>query len=90
MRINKYLAQCNISSRRKVEEFISSGKVMVNDVVVTDLSAQIESTDVVKFNGVVVKPSNVKIYFLLNKPIGYITTVSDEQGRHTQSWIYHL
>lgn len=83
MRINKYLAQCNISSRRKVEEFISSGKVMVNDVVVTDLSTQIESTDVVKFNGVVVKPSNVKIYFLLNKPIGYITTVSDEQGRHT-------
>lgn len=83
MRINKYLAQCNISSRRKVEEFISSGKVMVNDVVVTDLSTQIESADVVKFNGVVVKPSNVKIYFLLNKPIGYITTVSDEQGRHT-------
>jgi 23S rRNA pseudouridine2605 synthase len=83
MRINKYLAQCNISSRRKVEEFITSGKVMINDVVITDLSTQVVPTDIVKFNGVVVKPSNVKLYFLLNKPIGYITTVSDEQGRHT-------
>lgn len=83
MRINKYLAQCNISSRRKVEEYITSGKVMVNDVVVTNLSTQIMSTDIVKVNGIVVKPTNVKIYFLLNKPIGYITTVSDEQGRHT-------
>ena len=63
MRINKYLAQCNISSRRKVEEFITSGKVMINDVVVTDLSTQVLSTDIVKFNGVVVKPSNVKLYF---------------------------
>ena len=83
MRINKYLAQCNISSRRKVEEFITSGKVMVNDVVVTNLATQILSTDIVKVDGIIVKPTNVKIYFLLNKPIGYITTVSDEQGRHT-------
>lgn len=83
MRINKYLAQCNISSRRKVEEFITSGKVMVNDVVVTNLATQISSTDIVKVDGIIVKPTNVKIYFLLNKPIGYITTVSDEQGRHT-------
>lgn len=83
MRINKYLAQCNISSRRKVEEFVTSGKVMVNDVVVTNLATQILSTDIVKVDGIIVKPTNVKIYFLLNKPIGYITTVSDEQGRHT-------
>ena len=83
MRINKYLAQCNISSRRKVQEFITSGKVMVNDVVVTNLATQILSTDIVKVDGIIVKPTNVKIYFLLNKPIGYITTVSDEQGRHT-------
>lgn len=83
MRINKYLAQCNISSRRKVEEFVVSGKIMVNDVVVTDLSTQILPTDIVKFDGVVVKPSNVKLYYLLNKPSGYITSVSDEKGRHT-------
>lgn len=83
MRINKYLAECNISSRRKVEEFIKSGCVMVNNNVVTDLSTQISETDVVKFNGVVVKPTLNKIYLLLNKPIGYITTVKDEQNRHT-------
>ncbi len=83
MRINKYLAECNISSRRKVEEFIKNGKIMVNEKVVTDLSTQINECDVVKFNGVVVKPTLNKIYLLLNKPIGYITTVKDEQGRHT-------
>ena len=83
MRINKYLAQCNISSRRKVEEFILSGQITINDVVVETLSTQVLPTDIVKFNGVVVKPSNVKIYYLLNKPSGYITTVSDERGRHT-------
>ena len=64
MRINKYLAQCNISSRRKVEEFITSGNVMVNDVVVTNLATQILSTDIVKVDGIIVKPTNVKIYFL--------------------------
>ncbi len=83
MRINKYLAQCNISSRRKVEEYILGGKVTVNNVVVTNLSTQILPTDIVKFDGVIVKPSNVKLYYLLNKPSGYITSVSDERGRHT-------
>lgn len=83
MRINKYLAECNISSRRKVEEFVKKGCVMVNDVIVTDLATQVEQTDVVKFNGVVVTPTSNKIYLLLNKPIGYITTVKDEQDRHT-------
>lgn len=83
MRINKYLAQCNISSRRKVEEFVLSGLISVNDVVVKKLSTQISPTDIVKFNGVIVKPSNIKIYYLLNKPSGYITTVKDEKNRHT-------
>lgn len=83
MRINKYLAQCNIASRRKVEEFILNGMVKINDVVVKDLSTQVLSTDIVKFNDVVVKLSNVKLYYVLNKPSGYITTVSDEKGRHT-------
>ena len=83
MRINSYLAKCNIASRRKVEDFIKNGKVKVNDIVVTDLSTQISETDVVKYNDVVVKPTLNKIYLLLNKPIGYITTVKDEQGRHT-------
>lgn len=83
MRINKYLAQCNISSRRKVEEFVLKGLVKINDKVVKDLSTDVLPTDIVKFNDVLVKPSNNKLYYMLNKPSGYITTVSDEKGRHT-------
>ena len=83
MRINKYLAECNIASRRKVEEFIIEGKVKLNDKVVTELGTQVNENDIVKFNDIIVKPTSNKIYLLLNKPIGYITTVKDEQGRHT-------
>ena len=83
MRINKYLAQCNIGSRRKVEEYILAGRVTINDKVVTLLATQVLPTDIVKFDGNIVKPSNVKLYYLLNKPSGYITSVSDDRGRHT-------
>lgn len=83
MRINKYLAQCNIGSRRKVEEYILAGRVTINDKVVTLLATQVLPTDIVKFDGDIVKPSNVKLYYLLNKPSGYITSVSDDRGRHT-------
>lgn len=83
MRINKYLAQCNIASRRKVEEFVVNGLVTINNKVVTDLSTQVLSTDIVKYNGIVVKPSDVKLYYMLNKPSGYITSVSDDRGRQT-------
>ena len=79
MRINKYLAQCNIGSRRKVEEYILAGRVTINDKVVTLLATQVLPTDIVKFDGNIVKPSNVKLYYLLNKPSGYITSVSDDR-----------
>ena len=83
MRINRFLAQCNIGSRRKVEEYIVSNRVSVNGKIVTDLSTQILPTDIVKFDNNIVKPSNVKLYYLLNKPSGYITSVNDDRGRHT-------
>lgn len=83
MRINKYLADCGIGSRRKVEEYILNKKVKVNDVVVTDLSTQISQGDVVKFNNKEVTPISKKVYIMLNKPSGYITTVSDLYNRKT-------
>lgn len=83
MRINKYLADCGIGSRRKVEEYILNKKVKVNDVVVTDLATQISQGDVVKFNNKIVEPISKKVYIILNKPSGYITTVSDLYNRKT-------
>ncbi|HRW58278.1 MAG TPA: pseudouridine synthase [Chlamydiales bacterium] len=71
-RLNKYLALCNICSRRKSEEFIANGDVKVNGHVVTNPATQIEDTDVVKFRNKTIKVEKKKLYFLLNKPIGYL------------------
>lgn len=83
MRINKYLADSGVGSRRKVEEYILSGMVKINDKVVTDLSTQVRDNDVVKYNGKLVSPITSKVYIMLNKPSGYLTTVSDIYGRKT-------
>jgi 23S rRNA pseudouridine2605 synthase len=84
MRINKFLASCGVGSRRKVEEFILNGDVSVNGKVVTDLSTDInENTDIVKYNGRIVKLESDKVYIMLNKPKGYLCTVSDDRDRPT-------
>lgn len=84
MRINKYLASCGIASRRKVEEFILNGEISVNDIVVTDLTFNIdENKDKVKYKGKLVKLTEDMVYIMLNKPKGYICTVSDEKDRPT-------
>lgn len=83
MRINKYLADCGIGSRRKVEEYVLSGLVKINDQVVNDLSTQVEKGDVVTFRNKIVTPITQKVYLMLNKPNGYLTTVSDMYNRKT-------
>jgi len=84
MRINKFLASCGVGSRRKVEEFILNGDVSVNDEIITELSTDInENVDIVKFNGRIVKPESDKVYIMLNKPKGYLCTVSDDRDRPT-------
>jgi len=84
VRINKYLAKCNVGSRRKVEEFIVAGRVKVNDEVVQDLAYQIDvQNDKVFFDD---KPLNYnpdKIYIMLNKPKNYLVSSKDEFGRKT-------
>ena len=82
VRINKFLTLCGLGSRRKVEELILSGEIKLNGKTVKDLSTIVDSeTDVVKFNGELLKTINVSYYLMLNKPKGYITTLSDEKGR---------
>ncbi|WP_305767749.1 pseudouridine synthase [Candidatus Epulonipiscium viviparus] len=83
MRLQKYLAAAGVASRRKSEEYIIAGKVKVNGVVVTELGTQVKDTDIIKFNNKVVSIVTTKIYYMLNKPRGYITTAKDENGRKT-------
>ena len=83
-RLQKYLANSGVASRRKCEELILQGKVEVNGKVVTELGTKISpEEDIVKFNGKEVKQVEKMVYILLNKPIGYVTTADDQFGRET-------
>ncbi|MBP3596413.1 MAG: rRNA pseudouridine synthase [Clostridia bacterium] len=84
IRLQKYLADCGIASRRKSEEFIQEGKVLVNDKIAELGQKIIIGKDVVKYNGKIVEKKNDNfVYILLNKPIGYVTTVNDQFNRET-------
>ena len=83
MRINKFLASAGIGSRRKVEELVTNGLITVNGEVVTNLVTDISENDMVEFKGKRVSLAENKVYFMLNKPKCYITSVSDEKGRKT-------
>lgn len=83
-RLQKYLANNGIAARRKCEEYILDGKVKVNGKIVTTLGTKINpETDKIEFNGKEVKKVERKIYILLNKPIGYVTTAKDQFDRPT-------
>ena len=83
VRLNKYLAECGAASRRKSDELILQGRVLVNGKVVTELGMKINpERDEVLLDGEKIKPEK-KVYFLLNKPKGFITTTEDERGRQT-------
>ena len=82
MRLQKYLANSGIASRRKCEELILNGKVEVNGKVITELGTKITpDTDEIKYNGKIIKNEEEKVYILLNKPIGYVTTAKEQFGR---------
>lgn len=83
-RLQKYLANCGIASRRKCEEYILQGRVQVNGKIVTELGTKINpESDIIKFDGKVIKSAPKLVYILLNKPIGYVTTADDQFGRDT-------
>ncbi|MGI6212338.1 MAG: pseudouridine synthase [Anaerovoracaceae bacterium] len=83
MRINKYIASCGEASRRKADELIRAGRVLVNGRVLTEPGYDVRPEDEVTVDGRVLRQETKKVYYMLNKPIGVITSVSDDQGRMT-------
>lgn len=83
MRLQKYMAECGVASRRKCEEIIAAGRVTVNGKVVDVMGAQVEAGDAVCVDGAPIRAEQRRQYILLNKPQGVVTTLSDPQGRRT-------
>jgi 23S rRNA pseudouridine2605 synthase len=83
-RLQKIIAAAGVASRRKAEELISAGHVRVNGAVVTELGTKADpETDHIRVNGKLLQGAQRHVYLLLNKPKGYVTTVSDPEKRPT-------
>ncbi len=82
LRLNKFLANAGVCSRRDADKYIEAGVVSVNGAVVTELGAKVLRTDEIRFHDNLVKLEK-KVYVLLNKPKGYVTTSEDPQNRKT-------
>jgi 23S rRNA pseudouridine2605 synthase len=84
MRLQKVLAQAGLASRREAEQWIQAGRISVNGKVVTTLGTQADpAVDRIAVDGKVVNRLEPKVYYLLNKPPGYVCTCEDERGRPT-------
>ncbi len=81
-RLNKFISNAGVCSRRQADEYIKAGYVSVNDQVVLEMGYKVKPKDVVKFKNKKVQ-NEKKVYVLLNKPKGYLTTVSDDRERKT-------
>ncbi len=82
IRLQKYMADCGIASRRKSEELIKQGKVTVNGKVIKELGTKINpNIDIIEYDGTKMIFEKDYVYILLNKPIGYVTTVKDQFNR---------
>ena len=82
IRLNKYIANSGVCSRREADTYIEHGSVEVNGQLVTEMGFKVQPDDVVRFDGTSITPEQKK-YVLLNKPKNYITTMDDERGRKT-------
>lgn len=83
MRINKYIADAGICSRRKADELISNGNVKINGLTVKELGIDVAEGDVVEVNGSVIEAGRRKVYVAVNKPAGVITSMDDDRERET-------
>ena len=84
IRLQKYLAEAGVASRRKCEEYILQGRVKVNNEIVTELGSKITpNKDIVYFDNKKIENDEKLVYILLNKPIGYVTTTKDQFNRDT-------
>ena len=81
MRLQKFMAQCGVASRRKSEEIILEGRVMVNGLIVKKLGMTIDpKKDIVKVDNMKIEMERKKVYIMLNKPEGYVTTLKDKHS----------
>lgn len=83
MRINKYIAQAGIASRRKADQLIINGNVKINGAIMKEPGYEVKEEDEVIVNGKKLEPEQKKVYLLINKPFGVVTTVSDDKERST-------
>ena len=81
-RLQKVIANSGYTSRRKAEDLITAGKVKVNDKIVTELGTKVTSKDIIYVEGKLIQREE-KVYYVLYKPEGYVSTTSDEFGRKT-------
>ncbi len=88
-RLQKKIQKAGICSRRKAEELIKEGKVMVNDIVVTEMGVQVEPQDEIRVDGKLLMNEELA-YYVLNKPTGYVSTTSDNLGRRTIMDLIHV
>ncbi|WP_139958523.1 pseudouridine synthase [Flavicella sediminum] len=89
IRLNKYISNSGICSRREADVLIGAGSAMVNGKVITEMGHRVKLTDEVRFDGTLINPET-KRYVLLNKPKNYITTMDDERGRKTVMELVHM
>lgn len=82
-RLQKIIANSGYTSRRKAEELIRNGKVKVNGNVVLELGTKVSDTDIIQVEGNVLEKNEKKVYYLLNKPRGVISSVVDDKNRKT-------
>ena len=83
-RLQKVMAEFGVASRRKCEDMITAGKVRVNGSLITELGTKVDKeNDIIEVEGKIIKCSESRVYILLNKPVGYITSAKDQFGRPT-------
>ncbi|AAK79815.1 23S rRNA pseudouridine2605 synthase [Clostridium acetobutylicum] len=83
-RLQKYMAECGVASRRKCEKMIQDGRVKVNGTIVTELGFKVDyKKDTIELDNKEIKLEDKKVYAILNKPKGYLTAASDYRGRKT-------
>lgn len=82
MRLNKFIANAGVCSRREADELIKTGAVEVNGMMITEMGYKVKPDDEVRYDGELLTPEK-KVYVLLNKPKNFITTTSDERDRKT-------
>lgn len=89
IRLQKYLSESGVCSRRKAEEYILEGRVRINGRIVKELGTKVSKKDKVTFDNNIIEPVSEKKCIMLNKPSGYVTTTSDEKNRRCVMDLIH-